>query len=122
MLQSGLSDSHVLDPFAGSGTTLLAAEKVGAESMGIEAHPFIARIAQAKLAWRSDPQAYLDKVRELRRVSFEITPEIESYPALIHKCYDDGALEKLDRLFEFGQAQAGAAGHVTRGGGLGIEV
>src|SRR5438552_750173 len=48
----------VFDPFAGSATTLLAAEAVGVESWGIEAHPFVCRIARAKLAWRTDPEAY----------------------------------------------------------------
>lgn len=47
---------HVLDPFAGSGTVLLEAEREGAEGLGIESHPFIARIAQAKLAWREDEE------------------------------------------------------------------
>src|ERR1700677_4898521 len=44
---------HVFDPFAGSATTLLAAQKCGVESWGTEAHPFVYRIARAKLAWKS---------------------------------------------------------------------
>lgn len=44
---------RVVDPFAGSGTTLLAAEDVGVESAGVEAHPFVFRVAQAKLLRRS---------------------------------------------------------------------
>src|SRR5437016_10729762 len=43
-------DVRVFDPFAGSATTILAAENVGAESWGLEAHPFIYRVARAKLA------------------------------------------------------------------------
>ena len=39
----------VLDPFAGAGTTLIAAEKWGASAYGVEAHPFVTRIARAKL-------------------------------------------------------------------------
>ena len=39
---------RVLDPFAGSGTSLLAAECCDIDAMGIEAHPFVARIAQAR--------------------------------------------------------------------------
>jgi hypothetical protein len=43
---------NVLDPFAGSGTTLLVARSAGADSIGIESHPFVARVARAKLhAW-----------------------------------------------------------------------
>lgn len=49
----------VLDPFAGSGTTLLAAEKAGAVVHGYESHPFVYRIAAAKLLWHLDEQRLL---------------------------------------------------------------
>ena len=95
---SGLSDPHVLDPFAGSATTLLAAESVGAKSIGIEAQPFIAKIAEAKLAWRSDPEAYLSLAKKVRDASSRLDAEIESYPPLIRKCYDVDSLRKLDSI------------------------
>lgn len=89
---------QVLDPFAGSATTLLAAEDAGVESCGIDAHPFVCRVAKAKLQWRSDPEAYLRKVMELRKVADTLTPRIEGYPTLIYKCYDDATLADLDVL------------------------
>ena len=49
---------RVLDPFAGSGTVILEAEQTGAEGLGIESHPFVARIARAKLAWREDVASF----------------------------------------------------------------
>jgi hypothetical protein len=55
--------SRVVDPFAGSGTSLLAAESENAESIGVDAHPFVAKVACAKLAWRSDPDEVLDLAR-----------------------------------------------------------
>jgi len=63
-IKNALKDGpiRVFDPFAGSATTLLAAESIGVESRGLEAHPFIYRVARAKLAWRSDPGAYLKRV------------------------------------------------------------
>lgn len=42
---------NILDPFSGSGTTLLAAEAVQANAVGFEPHPFIYRVAKAKLGW-----------------------------------------------------------------------
>jgi hypothetical protein len=59
------SDVRVFDPFAGSATTLLAAEAQGVESAGIDSHPFVSRIAMAKLEWRSDPEAFLVKIRQV---------------------------------------------------------
>jgi len=93
-----MAQPNVLDPFAGSGTTLLAAEMAGANSIGVEAHPFLARIAAAKLAWRSSSEAYLQKAKEIRELSMQLEPEIDSYPPLIRKCYDDASLKKLDTL------------------------
>ncbi|HEX3739425.1 MAG TPA: hypothetical protein VHV29_06835 [Terriglobales bacterium] len=86
------------DPFAGSATTLLAAETAGAESWGIEAHPFVYRVARAKLHYRTDPQLYLRKIETLVRTAEEIKPDLETYPSLIRKCYSDEALAHLDKL------------------------
>lgn len=51
----------VLDPFVGSDTTVLAAEKLGVLSQGLEAQPFVRRIAHAKMLWYSDPSIFLAK-------------------------------------------------------------
>lgn len=95
---SGVSNPRVLDPFAGSATTLLAAESVLATSIGVEAQPFIARIAEAKLAWRSNPDVFLALAEKVQQRSVRAVPEIESYPPLIRKCYDVDSLRKLDAL------------------------
>jgi len=42
------SELRVLDPFVGSGTTCLACDEMGIESYGLEAHPFVHRVARAK--------------------------------------------------------------------------
>lgn len=89
---------QVFDPFAGSATTLIAAEMVGVPSWGIDSHPFVARIARAKLQYRSDPDAYLKRIDELKRAAARLTPQTEGYPPLIHKCYDDTTLAELDVL------------------------
>ncbi len=45
------ANMRILDPFAGSGTTLLAAESTQTKAVGFEPHPFIHRVAKAKLGW-----------------------------------------------------------------------
>ena len=52
--RSGSGRLRVLDPFAGSGTALIEAERAGAEAIGLEPHPFISRVARVKLLWRED--------------------------------------------------------------------
>lgn len=89
---------RVFDPFAGSGTTLIAAETESVESWGIDAHPFVCRIAKAKLAWRTDPAAYLAKIHQIRGIAATISPAIDHYPSLIRNCFDDESLGKLDLL------------------------
>jgi len=88
----------VFDPFAGSATTLLAAEAAGVESWGIEAHPFVYRVARAKLHHRTDPDLYLRKIAHLSRTAEAVKPDLDGYPTLIRKCYSDESLTQLDRL------------------------
>lgn len=90
--------TRVFDPFAGSGTTLIAAEDTGFASCGIEAHPFIYRVARAKLARRSSPQAYRDFAERVLKAARSIVPILDQYPVLIRKCYEDDALAGLDQL------------------------
>ena len=92
------SATRVFDPFAGSGTTLLAAEQLGVESCGLEAQPFVARMAEAKLAWRSDPEAFRSLAKQIKTVAGSVTTELDEYPKLIRECYDDETLSVLDGL------------------------
>ncbi|HEY7310686.1 MAG TPA: DNA methyltransferase [Gemmataceae bacterium] len=88
----------VLDPFAGAGTTLIAAEKLGVPAYGVEAHPFVLRIARAKLLYRSDPEAFLRRVARVKRLAQTLTAEVGEYPPLIRKCFTDDSLSYLDQL------------------------
>ena len=90
--------TRVFDPFAGSGTTLIAAEDAGAPSWGIEAHPFVYRLARAKLARRSNPAAFRELVRAVQVSAAHREANIEHYPKLIRACYTNEALAELDRL------------------------
>jgi hypothetical protein len=90
-------DGMVLDPFAGSGTALLAAEEAGARSCGVEAHPFFFRVAKAKLAWRSDPDRYLEFARTVLDGAASLG-DIARYPELVRRCYGGAALAELDGM------------------------
>lgn len=63
--------SVVLDPFSGTGTTLVEAKKLGVASIGIEANPVVQMAASTKLNWELNTQ------------------EIEKYAQLVFdKSYD----------------------------------
>ncbi len=89
---------RVFDPFAGSGTVVLEAERAGAEGLGIESHPFVARVARAKLAWR-------EEIASFRRLGKSILDTAKGkdgrparYPKLISKCFPPETLTRLDAL------------------------
>lgn len=89
---------RVFDPFAGSATTLIAAEQCGVESWGIDSHPFVARVARAKLAYRSSASDYRSAATEVLAQAGRIEPRVTSYSPLIRRCYADEALRQLDCL------------------------
>lgn len=50
----------VLDPFCGTGTTLVEAKKLGIESIGIEANPMACLASRVKVDWTIDPEQLLE--------------------------------------------------------------
>jgi len=89
---------RVLDPFAGSGTTLLEAQSCGAESVGLEAHPFIVRVAAAKLCWTETPAVLSSSASETLAQAKALETQAPEYPALMARCYPPAVLSRLDAL------------------------
>ena len=91
---------RVLDPFAGSGTVLLEAEYCDFESIGVDSHPFISKVGQAKLLWRSDYREFANAGLKVLEISSSIKVELEEPPKLIKKCFYKGYYERLKCIFE----------------------
>ncbi len=53
------SGKRVLDPFCGTGTTLVECKKLGIPSVGIESNPMACFASQVKVDWRVDPDGLL---------------------------------------------------------------
>ena len=88
----------IFDPFAGSGTTLLEAEKAGLEAIGAESHPFVARVAKGKLLWRESPTAFLRYALDvLNAARIMPPPKIRPSP-LLKKCFQPETLMRLESL------------------------
>ncbi|MCP4348409.1 MAG: site-specific DNA-methyltransferase [Desulfobacterales bacterium] len=90
---------NVLDPFAGSATALLAAESVRAKAVGFEPHPFVYRVAKAKLGWDADTKLLREIYREIIKKADERTTETERlHVPLLRKCFTSDSLSRLDSL------------------------
>lgn len=93
-------DQKVLDPFAGSGTTLVCAKEIGVRSTGVEAHPLVYRIGATKLRWDVD----FDHIESIGREALAVVKQellnadqadVSGYPELIHKCFKINILREL---------------------------
>ncbi len=91
--------SRVLDPFAGCGTTLVAAQQAGVESVGVEAHPFLHRVSTAKLRWTDDPDSFAAAAETaLTDAAASDPPAVDDFAPLMRRMYDDASLDRLARL------------------------
>ncbi|RIK31009.1 MAG: DNA modification methylase [Chloroflexi bacterium] len=94
-----ISPEHlVLDPFAGSGTVPLACEKLGLKSIGIEAHPVVARICKAKLFWPTPVQQFADFAEQIQTDARRLQGKASEYPPLIQRSFEPELLAYLDAL------------------------
>ena len=64
----GMDPGHlVLDPFCGSGTTLVECKKNGIASIGMDSHPMAYFASSVKVDWTVDDETMLDYVRNVER-------------------------------------------------------
>ena len=94
-----LEPKIILDPFAGSGTVSLAADKLGIKSYGIEAHPFVYRLAKGKIAWTVNTWDFSESINEIKCLAELLRPKLpETIPVLLRKCYTDERLLDLLKI------------------------
>jgi len=91
---------NVIDPFAGSGTVMLECDFAGIDSYGVESHPFVNRLGNAKLFWKVSPKELADAAKSLLDSATRHENQQKSYPPLIGKCYPPEVLDKLTALKE----------------------
>jgi len=62
-------ESLVLDPFCGTGTTLVECKKLGIPSVGVEAHPMAHFAASTKTDWSANPDALLQSAEKIAQAA-----------------------------------------------------
>ncbi len=65
----------LLDPFCGTGTTLVEAKKHRIPSVGCDAHPFAALVSRVKTNWKIDPAILRSRLRWLLKRSEDLSTE-----------------------------------------------
>ena len=65
------SSQRVLDPFCGTGTTLVECKKLGIPSVGIERNPMAGFASRTKVDWSVDPHALVSHAREVADQALE---------------------------------------------------
>lgn len=97
-----LDERHLLlDPFCGTGTTLVEARLCGIPSVGIEANPVTHLVSQAKLNWSIDIDEFLGKTHEVAERALAILQEqgIDDFRAYPDKI-DEKTLRRLPPKIE----------------------
>ena len=90
---------NVLDPFVGSGTVVLESLLHGMNAIGVESHPYVCRIAQAKLAWTHiPPDVLIGACRQCLARAEASEGRHAAYPDIIMKCFSEETLDALHAL------------------------
>jgi hypothetical protein len=61
------SRHRVLDPFCGTGTTVVECEKLGIATFGLESNPIACFASRTKLNWKVDPEGLLKHAQTIAR-------------------------------------------------------
>lgn len=66
-------NSHhcVLDPFCGTGTTLVECKKLGVASVGVESNPMACFASRVKVNWNVDPDGLMRHARKMADLTLE---------------------------------------------------
>ena len=90
---------NLLDPFMGSGTVCLVGDELGLRSWGVEAHPFVYRLAKGKLAWNEKTDDFKQAITDIENFAVKSDLNVpDDIPRLLTKCYSKRTLLDLYKI------------------------
>lgn len=90
---------NIIDPFVGSGTVALESAFHHVNAYGVESHPYVNKIACAKIQWmKQDYKTLIQACNDVLAKAKSRTITREEYPNLILRCYPIETLKKLEAL------------------------
>lgn len=102
-----LRDVPILDPCAGTATTLVCGKTAGLNCIGVEAHPLLYRIGKTKTCWDVDTVKLMSAaeyfVSQLRSSDIRLSYD-DMYPPLVRKCFSRNVLGQLTVALNLVQA------------------
>jgi len=79
----------LLDPFCGTGTTLVEAKSLGIPSVGVDSNPFFVYTSWAKTYWKLDPERILDLAKcvmeKRKQTCFKNLPMEDSWLSVVKR-------------------------------------
>ena len=91
-------DGLILDPFAGSGTVPVDCDSIGLNSIGVDAHPVVARICKAKMLWSTPVDRFADFAAHVLQDARNHKANNVEYASLIQRSFDEDSLAVLESL------------------------
>lgn len=92
------SNDTILDPFSGSGTTVITAALNGVNGVGLEVNPFLCFASQTKLDWDVDLAGFSMSLKRVLQEAQPLLDSLSAQPDLATRLLPPGTIDKAHAI------------------------